>query len=525
MKIKDRRLSIYLPILFSIILVSGMMLGKYLEKDEVRPGDKLGAVIDYIEDEYVDSISRSDITETAIPDILRKLDPHSIYIPASHLDRVNEPLRGNFEGIGVRFNMQNDTILIVQVIKGGPSDNAGLIAGDRIISVNDTIVAGVGFHQDRIVERLRGKNGSEVIVDIARKGVEELLEFNIKRGKIPLYSIDVSYMINDQTGYMKINNFSRTTYSEFKDAMRKLKPLGLKKLLIDLRDNAGGYMEPATDIADEFLEKGTLIVYTVGKARPRKDILATSKYMAKDIEVVVLIDEGSASASEIFAGAIQDNDRGTIIGRRSYGKGLVQEQTRFTDGSAMRLTIARYYTPTGRSIQKSYDNGLSEYMKDIEQRYRHGELVYSDSIQFDDSLKYTTPGGKFVYGGGGIMPDIFVPIDTTGISPFFMRQNRRGYLYSFALKYSDDQRVILSGFDNNKQIENYLDKQNILEKFIKYSTDKGLKPDNEDIDESRFLIDTQLKAYISRNFLDNEGFYPFIRRVDKTLQEAITLLE
>jgi len=525
MKIRERKLSIYLPILFSIILVSGMMLGKFLEKDDISPGDKLGAVIDYIEGEYVDSISRSDITETAIPDILRKLDPHSIYIPAQHLDAVNEPLRGNFEGIGVRFNMQNDTILIVQVIKGGPSDKAGLIAGDRIIRVNDTIVAGVRFGQDNIVERLRGKNGSMVMVDIARKGVEELLGFDIKRGKIPLYSIDVSYMINDQIGYIKINNFSRTTYREFKEAMRKLNPQGLKKLLLDLRDNAGGYMEPATDIADEFLEKGKLIVYTEGKARPRKDIFATSKYLAGDVELIVLIDEGSASASEIFAGAIQDNDRGIIIGRRSFGKGLVQEQTMFTDGSAMRLTIARYYTPTGRCIQKSYDNGLSDYMRDIEQRYRNGELVFADSIQFDDSLKYTTPGGNIVYGGGGIMPDIFVPYDTTGLSPYFIRQNRRGYIYSFALKYSDDNRDILSRFENNQQFEEYLDKQNIVEKFIKYSSQKGLKPNNKDLEESELIIDTQLKAYISRNFLDNEGFYPFIRRVDKALQEAITLLE
>lgn len=524
MKFRNKKLSVYLPLIFSLLVVTGMFLGKFLNRE--LPGqDKLSAVINYIEKEYVDSVSVKQLTEQAIPDILRKLDPHSIYIPARNLEQVNEPLRGNFDGIGVRFNMNNDTILIVQVIQGGPSEKAGLEAGDRIIKVDETLVAGVGFDEDSIISRLKGKNGSRVVVSIDRKGVDNLIDFEITRGKIPLYSIDVSYMIDEETGYIKISTFSRTTFKEFEEAMNKLNALGLKKLILDLRANTGGYMEMATDIADEFLEKGKLIVYTEGKARSRKDIMATSKQLARDVELAIIIDEGSASASEVLAGAIQDNDRGTIIGRRSYGKGLVQEQTMFTDGSAMRLTIARYFTPTGRSIQRSYENGTEDYMRDFGKRYMNGELMEADSIHFNDSLKFVTPGGKIVYGGGGIMPDIFVPYDTTGITRYFTLINRLGYIYSFALKYSDDNRDKLNTFNNYSDLEQYIDNQMIFDKLIKYVSEKGIEEKNNEINTSRLYIDSYLKAYVVRNFLDNDGFYPIIRRIDNALQKAIACLK
>jgi len=524
MESRNRKLAIYLPVLFSLILVTGLYLGKYLKR-EIPVNDKLSAVISYIEDEYVDSVSRELITEQAIPDILNKLDPHSIYIPARNLERVNEPLRGNFDGIGVRFNMQNDTILIIQVIKGGPSDKAGLEAGDRIVKVNDTIVAGVNFNEDKIVSRLKGKGGSRVKVSINRKGIDDLIDFDITRGKIPLYSIDVSYMIDEEIGYVKINTFSRTTYKEFKDAIKKLKMQGLKKLVMDLRANVGGYMEMATLIADEFLEKGKLIVYTEGKARPRTDVFASSKQSGKDLDLVVLIDEGSASASEVLAGAIQDNDRGTIMGRRSYGKGLVQEQTMFNDGSAMRLTIARYYTPTGRSIQRPYENGTEDYMRDFGNRYMNGELMEEDSIQFHDSLKFITPEGRVLYGGGGIMPDIFIAYDTTGITRYFSVINRLGYIYNFSLKYSDENRVKLSSFNNYKDMEQYLDNQKVFDQLINFVTDKGVKENHTEINQSRLFIESYLKAYILRNYFDNDGFYPIIRKVDNTLQKAIAHLK
>ncbi|MFC2118016.1 S41 family peptidase [Bacteroidota bacterium] len=529
MKIQNKGYRVFIPLMFSIMLVVGMFIGNILPKginqnEKIyHDRDKLGAVIDYIENEYVDSISKEDLTEKTIPYLLRKLDPHSFYIPAQNLENINEPLRGNFDGIGVRFNMHNDTLLINEVVKNGPSEKVGLLAGDRIIKVNDTIIAGVNFIDDNIVKMLKGKGGTKVNVSIDRKGVEGLLDFKITRGKIPIYSVDVAYMIDEEIGYIKIINFSQSTYKEFKDALRQLKNEGLSKLILDMRDNPGGVMSGATLIADEFLERGKLIVYTEGKSRSRENSYATTRDLGRDIELVILIDEGSASASEIIAGAIQDNDRGAIMGRRSFGKGLVQEQTMFTDGSALRLTIARYYTPTGRCIQKSYENGTEDYRNDLMQRYMHGEMTESDSITFEDSLKFTTPGGKIVYGGGGIMPDIFVPIDTLGISRYFTKVRRMGYIFRFALSYSDNNRNILNKFKDYKEIEEYLENQNILEKFIEFASEKGIERDNEGIKESGFIIDTQIKAYIARNFFDNSGFYPIIRKIDKTLMEAIAL--
>lgn len=347
----------------------------------------------------------------------------------------------------------------------------------------------------------------------------------IVRDEIPLYSVDVSYMINEEIGFIKINRFAETTFKEFISGIEKLKEQNYKKLIIDLRGNTGGYMLAATNIVDQFLDAGKLIVYTKGKSSPRQDIYSTSRGVCKDIEVVVLQDEFSASASEILAGALQDNDRGTIIGRRSFGKGLVQEQYPMSDGSVIRLTIARYYTPTGRSIQKPYTNGKEDYYNDLTERYRHGEFIEADSIHFADSLKFTTPEGAIVYGGGGIMPDIFVPLDTSGYTRYYAEVVRKGVLYNFAFQYVDNNRGELNTYTDAQSINNYLESINIFDQFVEFAEEQGVSRTTRGFEESKFLVNTQLKANIARNVIDNEGFYPIIKDVDTTLKRAIEYLE
>ncbi len=527
----NKRINIILPLLLAVFLVGGMLIGNRLsritnqERFQVYPrSDKISGIIDYIENEYVDSISRSDMVEKTIPEILKFLDPHSVYIPAQDLPEYNEPLEGNFSGIGVQFNMQDDTVAIVNTIPNGPSEKVGILAGDRIIMVDDSLVAGVSMINTDIVKMLKGKSGTKVRVTIIRRRVSEPLEFEITRDNIPLYSVDVAYMITDEIGYIKISKFSRTTYEEFVESAEELNDQGMKKLILDLRNNGGGYMDAATKIADQFLEKDKLIVYTEGWSQPRKEIRATSRGELINTEVIVLIDEWSASASEILAGALQDNDRGLILGRRSFGKGLVQQQTMFNDGSALRLTIARYYTPTGRCIQKPYENGLEDYYHDLQARYERGEFIYADSIEFADSLKYTTPGGKIVYGGGGIMPDIFIPWDTVGISDYLSRVNSRGLIYRFAFRFTDNNRSKLNQYTNYQDISDYLDKQNLLKDFVKFAEENGVKPDTEDIILSERIIVTQMKAYIARNIIDNPGFYPILHSIDKTLLKGVEIL-
>jgi len=529
---KNSRIAIWLPILLACCLVAGMLLGNLFKNNPgsqlpvkifTRP-DKLTSILDFIEKNYVDSVRMDAITETVIPTLLEKLDPHSIYIPPRELKEVNETLRGNFDGIGVQFNMQNDTILVIQTIKGGPSEKAGLLAGDRIISVDGIPVAGVKMAEDSIVDRLRGERDSEVKVGIYRKRTREKLVFSLKRGIIPVSSVDVGYMAAPNIGYIKINTFSQTTYPEFQEALTRLKHSGCSKLIIDLRGNTGGIMDPAIRIADDFLDKGKLIVYTEGHSRAREEYRATQEDSGQDLGLAILIDEGSASASEIVAGAIQDNDRGWIVGRRSFGKGLVQEQAVLNDGSALRLTTARYYTPTGRSIQKSYSNGADDYFHDIAQRYKKGEFMVADSIHFNDSLKYTTPEGRTVYGGGGIMPDYFVPYDTSGITPFFLKINAAGLIYRYALSYSDIHRDELFAFNKVEELADYLDSKDVLGSFKVHIMATGYTPSALEWKESRLIIRTQLKAYIARNFLDNEGFYPIIQAIDNTLNKAIAVL-
>jgi carboxyl-terminal processing protease len=421
--------------------------------------------------------------------------------------------------------MPNDTIIVISTIPGGPSERVGLEAGDRIITINDSIVAGVNFPQNDVVKLLKGPTGTKVNVGILREGLNEIVVFEIIRDKVPIYSVDVSFMVTPETGYIKISRFARTTYKEFLEAVEKLQSQGMKKIIIDLRSNTGGYMDAATNIANEFLPEGKLIVYTQGKARPRQNIFSNARGRCIDTPVAIIIDEFSASASEILAGAIQDNDRGIVVGRRSFGKGLVQEQVLFSDGSALRLTIARYYTPTGRSIQKPYQAGSDDYFNDISNRYLHGEFQEKDSIQQTDSLKFTTPAGRTVYGGGGVMPDFFIPLDTVGVSPYFNQISRRNLIYRFAFNFTDKHRKEMSSMKDYRTIEQYLQKTNLLEQFIEYAKKAGVAPNPNQINKSKLIIETQIKAYIARNVIDNDGFYPIITRIDNTLLRTIDIIE
>ncbi len=532
MEYKNTRNAIFFPVILAVAIVIGILVGRYYKSNYsekrfyIYPrADKLNNVLNYIEKEYVDHVSKKELVEITIPKLLEELDPHSQYIPAKDLQRINEPLEGNFSGIGVQFNLLNDTLVIINTVANGPSEKIGILAGDRIIRVNNEMVAGVNMPSDSIVRRLRGPKGTKVNIEILRRNINELLTFEIIRDNIPLYSVDVGYMITDDIGYMKINSFSRTTYEEFVAAFNELMFQGLRKLVLDLRNNGGGYMDAAVNIADQFLDNKELIVYTEGNARTREEYRSKPGGMCNDVEVVILIDEASASASEILAGAIQDNDRGLVIGRRSFGKGLVQEQKLLSDSSAVRLTIARYYTPTGRCIQKPYNKGFEEYVNDLNNRYVRGEFSVEDSIHLNDSLKYRTPGGKIVFGGGGIMPDIFVPIDTVDVTDYLINVRNRGLLYSFALEYADDNRVLLEKLQKPEEFVQYLDKRNILSSFVKYAKRKGVEEVPHEIKISEEILKIQLYANITRNILDNKGFYPIIRSIDNTLQKAIEVLE
>ena len=519
---------IFLPIIFALILASGIFLGNRLGKNPRYnysflnySKDNLSSVINYIETRYVDTINRKSLEESAIPALLEKLDPHSVYIPAKDMQSVNEDMQGNFEGIGVVFNLLTDTAIIIDVISGGPSDKVGILPGDRIIMVDDSLIAGQKLGSDQVVGMLKGMRGTKVNVAIQRKGISDLINFEITRDKIPLYSVDVAYMVNPEIGYIKINRFAQTTFQEFINGVEKLKKQNLKKLIVDLRGNTGGYINAAANIADQFLDEGKMIVYTQGKASPRSEIYSTSRGICKDIEVVILQDEWSASASEIVAGAIQDNDRGKIIGRRSFGKGLVQEEYSLSDGAVIRLTIARYYTPTGRSIQKPYSDDREEYYNDLNNRFEHGEFEQADSIHFSDSLKFITPGGNTVYGGGGIMPDIFVPIDTSGFTKYFALVVNKRLTYDFAFDYSDKNRDVLKQYKTAKELSNYLESQKIYDQFVNYAEYKGVPKNTNGINVSKKIINTQIKAYIARNIIDNEGFYPIIMEIDNTFSKAI----
>jgi carboxyl-terminal processing protease len=527
----NKRTTIILPLLVAVSVAAGILIGSLLRQNSqtiysqvgiARP-NKLTTILQLIEHGYVDSINSSDIIEKTIPDILKNLDPHTAYIPARNMQEVHEEMSGNFSGIGVQFSIQDDTVRVIEVIPNGPSSQVGILPGDRIVTVNDSLIAGVDVKNITVLQLLRGERNTKVEVGIIRKGYSEELEFEITRDNIPLISVDVSYMIDNETGYIKVSRFSEKTYAEFMQGMQKLKDRGAKKVIVDLRQNPGGSLASVLQIVDEFLEKGEPILYTEGLNQPRKTYNASGKNRWKDIETYVMIDEFSASASEIFAGALQDNDRGLVIGRRSFGKGLVQEQIPLMDGSALRLTVARFYTPSGRSIQKSYDNGNEEYYHDLHDRFVHNEQLFADSIRFNDSLKYQTKSGRTVYGGGGIMPDIFVPADTTGASGYFNRIFRRGLIYTFAYNFADNNRETLSKLKTAGEIDTYLDSRNVLSEFINYARNRGIERDESGIRQSGELINTQIKAYIARNIIGEEGYFPIISQIDNTLQKAIEI--
>lgn len=538
---KNNKHTIIFPLLLAVGIVLGILLGQFVGRSRAesqlrtligRAGlnttNKIMQTCMLIEHKYVDSISMDSLSEMVIPLLIKELDPHSVYIPAKDMQELNEPLEGEFDGIGVVFNAATDTVIVLNVIPNGPSAKAGVVAGDRIIEINDTLVAGVKMPQNDIVKRLRGKRGTEVKVSLKRRGIDDLVDVTIIRDAIPIKSVESYFMATADIGYVRLSQFARTSYEELITALTELRQQGMKKLIFDLRGNSGGYLDQAILIANEFLPQGKLIVYTEDRNGDQIKQFSDGRGSATDIELVVLIDEGSASSSEILAGAVQDNDRGTIVGRRSFGKGLVQNQLPYSDGSALRLTIARYYTPTGRSIQKPYTNGDGmDYEMDMIRRYNNNEFFSADSIHFADSLKFTTPKGKTVYGGGGIMPDVFIPMDTTDITQYYVEVTGRNILYRYTIDYADRHREALNKVENMQQLTELLDSdKNLFNDFIRYATQQGIKPNYRDIARSRKIMEAQLRAYIGRNtVLEDDGFYYNIIPIDAELTRSIELLE
>ena len=537
---RNSKQAILFPLLLAAGVAAGLLLGHYLGRNTTAsqlkgvldrmtlPTNKLTYTLSLIENEYVDSVSMDSLSEHVIPLLVRELDPHSVYIPASEMAELNEPLEGEFDGIGVVFNMATDTVIVLNVIPQGPSDKAGVKAGDRIIEIDDSLVAGRQIPQNRIVRLLRGPRDSKVRLGIERQGISGLVDFEVVRGVIPIKSVESAFRIVDSIGYIKLGQFARTTHEEIRQALARLRAEGVTKLIFDLRGNSGGFLDQAIGVANEFLHDGQLIVYTEDRQHRQLRESADGTGSAREMEVAVLIDEASASSSEILAGALQDNDRGTIVGRRSFGKGLVQRQIPYSDGSALRLTTARYYTPTGRSIQKPYTIGDDEsYEEDLINRYRNNEFFSADSIHFADSLKRVTPGGKVVYGGGGIMPDVFVPADTTDVTRYFIEVVGRNILYRYTIEYADRHREALNAVQTLDELEALLDSdRTLVDDFIRYAARKGVAPRYGDIARSRKLIEAQLRAYIGRNTaLEDNGFYANIYPVDNVIMRAIGILK
>lgn len=521
-----------MPLIYAGILLAGILLGMQLSRlgngfsfFKKPHTDKISEVINYVKDSYVDTIGHDQLEEKAITGMLQSLDPHSVYITPADFHDANDPLLGGFEGIGVQFRIERDTIMVITPVSGGPSEKLGIRAGDRIVKIGGKNVASVKIKNNDVMRKLKGPKGTKVNVSIFRRGVKGFLDFTITRDVIPIYSLDVSYMAKPGIGYIRLNNFSATTRDEFEKALKDLNSRGMKKLILDLRGNGGGRLQAAIDVADEFLPDGKLIVYTKGAHNPKKTAYATGGGLFEQGELVVLIDEWSASASEIVAGAIQDNDRGTIIGRRSFGKGLVQEEYDFTDGSGIRVTIARYYTPTGRCIQKSYKNGSDEYYGDYYHRILSGEMENPDSIHFADSLKFKTPKGKTVYGGGGIMPDIYVAVGKDTLLYYYNTLANKGLIYQYAFDYTDKNRTGLKYRTFDEFNQRFTITNAIFDDFIKSTEKSGIKRAGKDLSESDAKIKVLLKAYIGRNILDNPGFYPLLNSIDETFLKALSTLQ
>lgn len=488
---------------------------------------KFDDVITLVEEKYVETPDFNKLIDKAIVGLVQELDPHSEYMTADEYKKMNEPLQGNFEGIGVQFNILKDTITVVSPISGGPSEKLGIRSGDRIVEIEDTVVAGIGITNNDVIKKLRGDKGTKVSVKIMRRGVPEPIAYTIVRDKIPIYSVDAGYMLKGDIGYIKINRFAQSTMDEFYAAMDKLEPKGMKSLILDLRGNSGGYLNTSIDLSDEFLDNNALIVYTEGATSPRKDNNATSRGRFQKGKLVVLIDEGSASASEIVSGAVQDHDRGLIIGRRSFGKGLVQRPFRLRDGSTLKLTTARYHTPSGRCIQRPYEAGQDEYRKENMRRQEHGELFTADSIHFDENEKYFTTNKRTVYGGGGIMPDIFIPVDTTENSAYLRNLLNKGTLFTFVSEYVDANRDQLKAI--YPQYEDFNANFNVegpfMDAFMAQAEKDSVKYDEEGMAISGKTIKLRLKARMASSLWGTEEFFRIINQEDEAVRAAIEAIE
>lgn len=534
------------PTLTIVALLVGFLIGNaisnkvnaqrfYIQNGQLfqQPESKVDQLLQLMESAYVEDIDVDSITEDVMVEIVKHLDPHSAYIPKKDLQMVNDELSSSFTGIGVQFSIQNDTVQIVAVISGGPSEGVGLLAGDRIVTVNDSAFTGKGINNERVMHSLRGPKGTPVTIGVKRNGVSEVLNFTVTRGDIPVHSVDAKFIITpehakragEKIGFVRVNRFGENTYDEFFSALATLKGQGATSYIVDLRENSGGFMDQAIRMANEFLAKGDMIVYAEGRSYPRYEARANGAGRFQREPLVVLIDNFSASASEIFAGAMQDNDRATIVGRRSFGKGLVQQQLPFADGSAIRLTVARYYTPSGRCIQKPYTLGdQDDYEMDLINRYEHGEFFSADSVHYQDTTLYYTKQGRVVHGGGGIMPDVFVGRDTTLYTPYFNIVANRAYTYQFAYQYTDRHRKQLSRYTTWQALEQHLKQADWLPEFVAFAEEKGVEPNQAQIDKSRPLLERLVNAYIVRNMLNDEGFFPLFERDDDITRAAVECL-
>lgn len=527
---KNSSNQISLPLVLCIGLAAGVLIGASLNSKstsgEVNQDiQKLREVLTLVKKEYVDDTKTDGLVEDAIIHLLGKLDPHSAYISSRDRISANEDLKGNFEGIGIEFNIFHDTLVVVTALSGGPSEAVGLRSGDKIIKVNDSTIAGVKLTNRDVQRHLKGPKGTEVKIEVLRRSKKTPIVFTIVRDKIPQFSVDASYMIDQEIGYIKVNRFSQTTHEEVKSAMTKLRKEGMKKLVLDLQGNPGGYMDQAISVADEFLPAGEKIVFTNGQEKKyNENAIATSEGDFEKGDLIVLVNEGSASASEIVSGALQDNDRALVVGRRSFGKGLVQRPFDLNDGSEVRLTISRYYTPSGRSIQKPYENN-DDYDKDIIKRYKHGEFFTADSVKFNDSLKYKTLNGRTVYGGGGITPDYFVPLDTTLTSQYFNELSYANVLREYAFNYGEQYRNLLQqkGFRDYRQ--NFIVDDNMLAQVVELGKKSNVPPDLKDLSKNKKLFQVYLKSEIARRVWDNSHFYPIFNETNEVLQQAIKLFD
>ena len=523
----------FIPLILSLTLAAGILIGAVMfgkgdgRADIFKGALKIREILGYVENNYVDTVNADELVDVAISQMLEHLDPHTAYIPAKDVELANADLEGDFEGIGVQFDIIRDTIVVVSPLSGGPSEALGIKAGDKIIKVDDENVAGVNINNEGVFRKLRGKKGTKVKVSVKRNREKNLIDFTITRDKIPTYSVDASYMIEPKTGYIKISRFSNTTYSEFQNAVDQLKAKGMARLVLDLRDNPGGSMDAAERISDELLPENRLIVYTKGRMRQYdKRTTATGGGEFENGAVIVLLDEGSASASEIVAGALQDNDRALVVGRRSFGKGLVQVPIPLSDGSQLRLTISRYYTPSGRSIQKPYTPGKEkEYLMEVYDRRQHQENINQDSIKLDKSLKFSTKSGRTVYGGGGIMPDVFVPEDTSHYSDYLLELTTKDVIREFTLEYAEKNRSSLQKQGLESFARQFGVTKSMTDDLIAMAERAGIKYNDEQFKRSKNFIDNQIKALIARSIWSNEGFYRVWNSRDDDIVRALKLFD